>query len=440
MSDHQQKLIPLHVLAEMTRGHSIFSPSGSFLWAFCHGGLIPNLLVDDDGAGIEAATGTVGHTVGETWLESGIRPTHLLGTVVTVVEGKFPNEQVFEITIDEEMLDYIERYFDWCYYLPGEHFVEVRVDFSDLTPIKNQGGTADHAACEPGKLTITDLKYGIGIRVFAFHNTQALLYAYGFFMMHDWYYDFQIIVIRICQPRLDHFDEWEITREDLLDWAAWLKEQAFKAWRYGAPRTPSEKACQWCKIKSDCKAYLVWVDRLTRDVFQDLDAEITEREMSDLVADLDKGTYVVKTPRIQELTYAHKAHIYKYRNLLKSWMDELGKDLYRGLERGEDVPDWKLVDGNKSRSFKNEKKAKEELDFLGLSEDVIEPKSFISPAQAETELVKIGYKRRDLPELMKPLIKERKGKPTMVPKTSNRKSFAELSDDIFADLDDLDEL
>lgn len=433
MSEHH--LIPLKQLAEEVRAHSIFSPSGSFMWAYCHGSLIPNIQIKDT-AGIEAATGTVGHGVGETWLKTGVRPVHLIGTVETIVVGHYPNEQVFEIVIDEEMLDYIERYFDWCYYLPGEHFVEVRVDFSDLTPIKNQGGTADHAACEPGKLTITDLKYGIGIRVYAFHNTQALLYAYGFFLMHDWYYDFQTILIRICQPRLDHFDEWEITREDLLDWAAWLKEQAFKAWRHGAPRTPSEKSCQWCKIKSDCKAYLVWVDHLTRDCFEDLDAQITEREMDDLVAELDMGTYEVKTPRIQELTNEHKAHIYKYRNLLKSWMDDIGKDLYMRLERGEKVPNWKLVEGNKARSFKSAKKAKEELDFLGLAPDVIEPRSMISPARAETELVKIGYKRKDLNELLKPLINDRPGKPTMVAASSPRKSFTEISDGIFENLDD----
>ena len=408
------------------------------MWAYCHGALIPNLFAEDT-AGIEAATGTVGHTVGETWLKTGKRPTHLLGKVYKIVQGKGKNREVFHITVDEEMLDYIESYFEWCYWLPGDHFVEVRVDFSDLTPIRNQGGTADHAACEFGKLTITDLKYGLGIQVYAFQNTQALLYAYGFFLLHDWYYDFKTIVIRICQPRKNHYDEWEISREDLLDWAAWLKEQAFKAWRYGAPRTPSEKACQWCKIKSDCRAHAVFIAKLTDDVFHDLTLPITEHDMDDLVATLEDGTFEVHTPHVKELSIAHKAQIYRYRHLISAWMEEIGKDLYRELSHGTHVPDMKLVEGNTQRYFRNFTEAKEQLEFLGLSSDVIEPKGKITPHAAEKALVKIGYKRKQLGILLDGLIKDRAGKPTMVAASNKRRSYQEMSDGVFDDLEN-DEL
>ncbi len=207
MSDHAVHLVTKEVTAALNAAgkdfgaHSIFSPSGSSTWAYCPGSLIPNLFAKDS-AGEDAAYGTVGHGVAEQWLKSGVCPTHLVGTTEIIEEG----DQRFEIEIDASMLEYVGQYVDWCIYLPGTHFVETRVDFSDLTPLKKQSGTADHAACEFGTLTVTDLKMGQGVQVYAKDNTQAILYAYGFFRKYDELFDFQRIVIRIAQPRLTHFD------------------------------------------------------------------------------------------------------------------------------------------------------------------------------------------------------------------------------------------
>jgi hypothetical protein len=430
VSDHR---IPLHELAAAVRGHSIFSPSGSGMWAYCSGSLVPNVTAPDK-AGAAAAEGTVAHGVGETWLTSGLRPEYLIGEVETVDEG----HASFDIEIDEQMLDFVEMYVIWCACLPGRHFVETRVDFSDLTPIENQGGTADHAACEPGKLTITDLKYGIGVRVYARNNTQALLYAYGFFQEWDWAYDFQTIVIRICQPRLDHFDEWEIARDELLGWAAWLKERAYAAWCYDAPRTPGEKQCQFCKIKPDCKAFVTWVERLTDGVFDDLDDPITAEDMEGTVFRLEAGDrYKLKPVGPDELTVEHKAAIFRHKSLITGWLEELGKDLYERLQRGEKVPGWKLVQGKMQRTFKNEEEAFDELEFLGLDEDDIRPREFRSPAQIEKELTRIGYKRRQLEKLISHLIKKSPGGATMVPESDPRPTLVQLADKTFDDLDEL---
>lgn len=411
--------------------HSVFSPSGSAMWAYCSGSLIPNLFASDT-AGEDAAIGTVAHGVGEEWLNTGIRPDHLLGTTVEVVEG----DQTFTVEIDSSMMEYVGQYVDWCMCLPGNHFVETKVDFSDLTPLTRQRGTADHAACEPRKLTITDLKYGKGIQVFAEKNTQAILYAYGFFTKYDELFDFQEIVIRIAQPRLDHFDEWTITRDELLEWAAWLKERAFAAWCRDAERTPGIKQCQWCKIKPSCTAYTVFAERVIDGVFERLDDPVTSEEMTDMVERIDADRLNLHPVDVGSLTTSQKAAILPYRKMIEAWFKGIQEDLEERCLAGEDVPGYKLVLGKSNRAFTNNDEAVEELARLGLSDDVIRPRGMISPAQAEAALTKVGYKRKELPDLLKRVVVKPPGKPTMASASDKRPAITAITSSSFDNLDD----
>lgn len=428
MSDHR---IDLSALAKKFDGggHSIFSPSGSAMWSACSGSLIPNLLQPDT-AGIEAAYGTVGHSVGEIWAKTHSKPAYLIGTVERIVEG----DQVFEITIDETMLEYVQVYYDWVACLPGDHFVETRVDFSDLTPIPNQSGTADHCACSPGKLVLTDLKMGVGVKVYAEWNSQLLIYAYGFFREYDFWYDFQEIELRICQPRLDHLDTFTVTRQQLLDFAEHIRERAAAAWALDAPRSPSEKGCQWCKVKRDCGAHAAMVVRMSDGVFDNLDAPVTSAEVAAVKDGLDFGVPVNFTPAAQ-LSVADLAAIYRFKGVTEKWLAEVGERLKQLLKEGVDVPGYKLVQGKSSRSFPNQKAATEHLQFLGLTFDEIAPRQMVSPAQAEDLLLKQGYKRKMLPSLLNDVVQRAPGAPTMVPSTDKRPSLLESSEGVFDDLD-----
>lgn len=437
MTEHATNLVTseiteaLQAVGRDFSAHSIFSPSGSSMWAYCSGSLIPNLFAQDT-AGEDAAYGTVGHGVAEQWLKSGECPEHLIGTVERIVEG----DQVFEIEIDGSMMEYVQQYVDWCIYLPGVHFVETRVDHSDLTPLKNQSGTADHAACVPGKLTITDLKMGQGVMVFAKDNTQAIIYAYGFFKKYDELFDFQDILIRIAQPRLNHFDEWHITREELLKWAAWIKERAYAAWCKNGERVPGEKQCRWCKIKPDCAAYAVWAERLIDGVFEDLATPITADHMSDLGSRLDDGSFTLKPTPIGSLTTAQKAALLPYRKMIESWFTDLQADLEARCINGESVPGYKLVAGKSNRVFSNNADAEQELEFLGLPEEVIHPRGMITPAQAEIALTKIGYKRRQLGDLLNRVVRKPPGKPTMASDADKRPAIESMIGNTFENLDE----
>lgn len=413
-------------------GHTIFSPSGSAMWSTCSGSLLPNLYAKDS-AGEDAAYGTVAHGVGETWLRTGEKPKHLIGTVETVVE---PND-TFEIEIDNEMLDHVERYVDWCMYLPGSHFVETRVSISDLTPIENQGGTADHAVCTPELLIITDLKMGKGVQVYAFENTQALLYAYGFFQEWDWLYNFKTIVIRIAQPRLDHFDEWTITRETLLEWAEWLKERAYAAWCTDGPRTPSAKGCQWCKVKSDCAAHAVFAEKLLDGVFDDLDAAITDTEMTDIAQKLDADIPIINPKPVGKLTLSQMAKLLPYRKMIESWFAELHEETERRCLDGEKVPGYKIVAGKSNREFINEKDAVEHLEFLGVDPANLYKSKMVGLGDVEEQLRKAGFSRKNLPALLKPIVRKPVGKPTMASVSDKRTELTSTIDEVFGNEDDL---
>lgn len=438
MSEHKINLVTKEVIAALNAAgktfgdHSIFSPSGSAMWANCSGSLIPNLFQSDT-AGQDAAIGTVAHGVGEEWLKSGVRPDHLIDTVKEISEG----DNAFSVTIDHSMMEYVGQYVDWCIYLPGTHFVETRVDFSDLTPLKKQTGTADHAACTFGKLVITDLKFGQGVQVYAKESTQGLLYAYGFFKRYDELFDFQTIIIRIAQPRLGHFDDWEITREELLSWAAWLKARAYAAWCKDAVRTPGDKQCKWCRIKTDCAAHAVFVERLVDGVFDNLDDPITSDEMMSVGQRIESGDLLFNPISLGSLNVAQKATLLPYRKMVESWFADIHADLETRCLNGEDIPGYKLVTGKSNRVFTNNEDAAETLEMLGLPEDVIHPRGMITPAQAEGALTKVGFKRKELPTLLNSVVRKPPGKQTMAPDTDKRQAVASVVSDTFDNQDDL---
>lgn len=436
MADHG---FDLDAIQRKLGGHSVFAPSYSSTWLRCLGSLLPSLLAEDD-AGEDAAYGTVAHGVAERWLKTGLRPSDLVGEIEVVDEG----HAKFEIEIDEVMLDFVQEYVDWCAYLPGSLLVEQRVDFSCLTPIPNQGGTADHIALEPGVLTITDLKMGKGVQVFATGNTQARLYALGAFFRWDWEYDFQRIVIRIAQPRLEHFDVWEISRDELLQFAEFAKGRAHAAWQPDAPRTPGEKQCQWCKVRRDCAARAAYVEKMLEGVFDALDDVVTDEDVIRLVDRLDDEfetvAFRMKPPR--ELTVAQRAKIIRSRRGIENWLKSIEDDLEKILQAGGVVPGFKLVEGRSNRIFPNSDRIPSTLEMLtGVPESEFVERKVCTPAQAEEILVKKGgYKRAQLPDLLGDLAVKPRGKPVMAPAHDKRPELSTNVDDVFDDLDTEDDL
>lgn len=434
--------VDLEELALRERSHSIFSPSSSHMWMFCAGSLIPNALAGESNSFV-ASEGTVAHSLAEEWLASGVRPLSRIGDHVWVgdeIDG-------FNIEITREMLDNVQSYVRWCNELPGDHYVEARIDISRLTPIPNQGGTSDHAAChwtpeDGGTLYVTDLKYGMEL-IKAKKNPQLMLYALGRFFELDWIYSFRRIVLRIAQPRCDNFDTWELTRDELLMFAGEVVVRARQAWRIGAPRTPSKKGCQYCSEKEVCPARLVWLERLVSGRYDELSVEVTSEEMVAAVEDMHDplGGDIFDVPAVESLSIEDMGYILPHRGMIVAWFKAMHERADKAaIEDRIAVPNMKLVRKRGEREWsEEEERIEREWVTMGLDKAKLFVRKIISVAKAEQELIASGMKPADRNIFLTPLYEKRLGGPTLAPVTDKRAVYDDGLKHRFDDLDEADD-
>ena len=114
------------------------------------------------------------------------------------------------------------------------------MDYSDWVP--KGFGTADAIVLNGDTLNVVDLKYGMGVQVYAEDNPQGMLYALGAYAEVNHITEIKNVVITIVQPRLDHISEWSISVEDLLRWAEWVTQRAEATQAEDAPREAGRKA------------------------------------------------------------------------------------------------------------------------------------------------------------------------------------------------------
>lgn len=433
--------IDLSALARDRGTHSSFGPSSSAMWLNCPGSLIPNLMAEDD-AGFDAAYGTVAHEVTDVWRKSGKKPKHMLGTTVFVESASL--QWGFFVDIDVNMMDHCQTCVDSVSLEPGIHFYERRVDFSNLTPIPNQRGTADCMILQPGaarrgnrvgaKLLVVDWKFGTGVQVFAEENPQAMLYAYGAFLEFDMDYDILEIEIRIEQPRLNHSDSWTIPRERLLDFAKWVKPRAYAAWQIDAPRKPGVAQCRWCKVRDTCVANAKLQLDLTAAAFDDIDREHSAEEMSEFKIAASVGLFKPQSD-VATLTLEEMVALYLYRPVVDNWWKKLEDRLNEVAESGRAVPGMKLVEGRSNRRFISDKLAAEKLTALGVPLSKVRKVVTCSPAEAEDLLRGAGHRRKDIPELLEGLVRRPPGKPTLVPLHDRRQPLVDRTENVFDVLD-----
>jgi hypothetical protein len=267
--------------------------------------------------------------------------------------------------------------------------IEMRVSYEDWVP--GGFGTADAIIVKGDTLHICDLKYGMGVRVDAEENPQAMLYALGALTMNDMIFDIERIQIHIVQPRLDHISQWEISVPDLLRWAEWVKQCAEEALAEDAPRIPGEKQCRFCRAKASCAA----LQKLTQDV---------------IMADFDD---LDNAPKANTLSDAQMRRALEAKPVIEGWLGAIEGLVRDRLNNGGQFPGYKLVEGRSNRQWEDVEEAEQLLDELIGPEQAFTRK-IISPAQAEKVL---GKKRAgEIADLIvKPL-----GTPTLAPESDKR--------------------
>lgn len=412
------------IAREEANGHSVFGASGSSRYLACPGSVRASFGLPDT-ARYEAAEGTVAHGLAEQWLRSGAKPVERRGTTETV--KLFTG--TYEIPIDETMLAFVEQYVEWCNEQPGEHYHEQRVDYSVLTPIPNQGGTADHFAARPKWLVLTDLKYGVADQIHAYHNPQVSLYALGVIYEWDWLYDFEKVTIRICQPRLGHFDEWHTTKEELLQFADWAKGRMHQAWDPNPPFVPGEKQCRYCKARLTCDAAIRWAERLIDDTFDD-ESEPPTYDLRTYAASQD----LFELKPVEPMSTERLANLVSWRK----WAETLFKSAFEELDRrakaGDIAPGWMLAEGKSSRRLDDRDGVVETLDILGIPEEDAYDHKIKSPAKLEKLLVtQAGRTIKEAKALLKPYVRVVPGGSVLAPVGRGKRKAVDATDDVFED-------
>ena len=360
--------------------HAKLSASGSARWLACTGSVKAESQFPNTSSSY-AMEGTTAHALAERCLTEDVTPNYYL------------NRQIDGYTVDDEMVDHVAAYVAYVKSFSGIHFYEVRVDFSEWIP--DGFGTSDAIVIDSksNTLHIIDLKYGKGVPVDAENNSQGMLYALGVLSEYSFIYDIDTVVIHIYQPRIKNYSSWSITTDDLLTWADWAKQRAEEAITDNAPRTPSDKACQWCKAKATCKALLDHTHNVLMNDFDELDNikpdTLTDKELKVI---LDNA------------------------KLIKSWLDAVESHVFDKLNDGQDFDGYKLVEGRSTRAWLNEDTAAQVLLKSGLEPDTLYTKKLISPAQAEKLL-------KTQKSLLDGLVNKSEGKPTLVPSCDKRPSL-----------------
>lgn len=303
--------------------------------------------------------------------------------------------RVFQPT--EEQCRIVQEYLDWCNELPGDHFVETRVQLSHRMPLNDQFGSTDHGAIYNRTLVVTDLKAGYSI-VYAKENEQAMAYALGLYDEWSDMYDIDDIVIRIAQPRQGHWDVWKCSATELLAWGEKLRGVVLDAMSDDAKFTAGEKQCEFCPAAGHCSAQQAMVKA---KLDGDFDA-------------FDEDQEKVHVLSLEELGKARESFAF-----ITKWMASINKRIYESCLRGEDEHGCKVVESKSRRVYKDVEATA--LFFLKQKFDeskVFAPRKMNGPSTME-KLFKGDAKKKFLAEY----VTQPPGKPVLASATDERPPY-----------------
>ena len=408
----------------MAGEHSLLSPSGAHRWMRCPGSLgLESKLPDQPSR--YAAEGTIAHQIASECLQSQLdnpngnqkSQADPLGKLLVPEDylGRMMSADGFEFLVTKDMVAHVEKYIEFVYHTAGEEgqiLVEKRVDFSSAIGVPNSTGTADAIILFPNRITAIDLKYGMGVRVDADHNEQALLYLVGAVNDYGMLVEADDYVMIIFQPRIDHISEACVTQEQLDEFVEEARLAAIAALDHENPRLePGEKQCRFCKAKATCPALKNEVQLAVGHVADKTDfADLAEVGVEPLAYAMDRVP------------------------LVEHWCKAIRAEVERRLFDRMEVSGYKIVEGRKgNRAWADEDNAIKTLKGFKLKQEEMYDMKLISPTTAEKLLKKTKPKQW---EKLDKLILRADGKPSVAPATDKRPALdvSTVSEDTFRDL------
>ena len=240
-----------------------------------------------------------------------------------------------------------------------EYAVETEVGFGAYLP--GVFGSADLLGRLGNRAVVLDWKFGDGVAVSVEENEQGLFYAAAAMRTPEtaWVFDgAEEVEIVIVQPPA--VKRWVTTPKRIKEFERALK-RAVKASTMPDAAIVVGDHCRWCSAKPLCPKMTGAVDRAVK-------------VQLDAIDDTTLGAYAANAV------------------LLQGWIEDLNALVQTKLEKGYEIPGWKLVAKRGTRKWADQGKATDALAALGI--DPIK-KELVSPAQAE-KLLKA--KKQNLPE------------------------------------------
>ena len=355
--------------------HALLSPSSSERWISCP----PSVRMSE---GIEekpseyAAEGTAAHSLCEYKLRE------LLGYEQLDIRENLDY-------YNKEMEDCTGEYRNYINELLAEHdgrkplmFVEQRVDFSRF--VKEGFGTSDCIIIDNDTIFIIDFKYGTGVKVDALNNSQMMIYAIGALEMFDGIFDINHVVMTIFQPRLNNISTFEMTKDELYNWAFDILKPAADMAYQGSGDFKCGEHCRFCKAKSNCRARAEYNLKLAQYDFK-MPATLEDIEIESLLGKLD---------------------------MLIDWAEDIKTYALDQAVQGKKWRGYKIVEGRSNRKYTDEKAVADKVTKAGY--DPYEKKVLGITAMSKL----LGKKKFE--ELLSGLVEKPQGKPTLVSESDDR--------------------
>lgn len=366
--------------------HALFAPSSAHRWTLCPGSVTVEAKLPDRSS-FSSEEGDLGHAFG----------AHRLAP------EKFPAP----LNVPADMPAHIAVYEDYVRSLPGDRFIEVKVPISFITGEPDASGTSDAIVVdhEHGVVEVVDLKYGMGVKVFAEDNMQLIMYALGAVRLFEFVLDVKRVRMTIVQPRLNHIDTVEMLIEDLREWEDRLRGAAERARAEPNVLVPGDKQCRFCKARSTCPALAKFVTDAIEDEFDAIGPRTVER-------------VELLTPDALGLAMSKV-------DLIETWCREVRGKVESLLVNGTPVPGYKLVEGRRgARKWKDEHAALDMLRkrFRLTIEQACDLK-VISPTSAE-KLLKAGDIGPRQWQVLQDQITQGEGKPSVAPESDRRPAIS----------------
>jgi hypothetical protein len=339
-------------------------PSNAHRWLVCHGQPSATRSLGDSSSKY-ADRGTVAHALLELTFRLDLQEADLAGYEGKTLNGMPP------IPVDELMIrgighavDYVRSY--KTRYPASDYHIE-RVINIDLGSVATSG-TADIVIDNlPHEMVIVDYKNGV-VHVDHEENPQLQLYALGYVQeSEDRVMSKTRIKTVIIQPNSRGAGlpvrEDTTTRKELEKFNA-LARAAVKEIYGPDPQRVAGEHCRFCRAAGQCVTYADFV-------------------LAQAGLEFSKVEDDAPIPDPRDMQPADMARVLRSIDRLRAWLVSVEELAIQRMLDGQAVPGYKVVQSQPRRRWDDEAGVLAIVRRLGLPEDLVAPRSVLTPAQLE---------------------------------------------------------